>query len=184
VPEACALVRPLAEERHIRLKENSARSGRIYIWLYSRDSNSAPQLFSNAPPSKYTREVWAGRGALRAPVRASVVSIRFETRCHGISPQDLPSSLCTSHAWAPLLSSNEGRDSAWGCLNAGHGDGGTLSARKHQGPGTYHHLEMPAATATRGQVTNLPQTTIQWIHIRRAHLLRVVQRDNPSNCAA
>ena len=158
VPEACALVRPLAAERHIRLDENTATLGRAYILAdRQRLKQALINLLSNA--IKYNRD--GGQVEVTCTQKLDgQTTIEVRDTGPGIAPQDLPK------LFTPFERLNAGASDIEG---TGLGlvlsqrlvtaMGGTLSVTSTLGQGTTFTIELPQATSPEQTLTQVAQDT-------------------------
>ena len=157
VPDACALVRPLAAERDIRLLENLGDLGGSYILA---DRQRIKQVIINLVSNgiKYNRE--GGQVEIACSQKSDGrIAIAVRDTGPGISAQDL----------LKLFTPFE-RLGAAGSQIEGTGLGlvlsqrlvaameGTLTVESVLGVGTTFTIELPQTTSPEEQVTNVPET--------------------------
>jgi len=158
IPDACALVRPLAAERNIRLDENSAELNHNYVLAdRQRLKQVLINLLSNA--IKYNREggqveVYCGQKS------DGWISIAVRDTGPGISPEDLPKLFAPFERLSASASAIEG--TGLGLVLSQRlvtAMGGTLKVESTLGVGTIFTLELPQTTSPEEQLTNVPQST-------------------------
>ena len=157
VPDACALIRPLASERNIRLEENSMDLRDHYILAdRQRIKQVIINLVSNA--IKYNRE--GGQVKLICSLKSDErVTIAVHDTGPGISSEDLLKLFTPFERLGASASQIEG--TGLGLVLSQRlvtSMGGTLSVESTLGVGTTFTLEMPQTTAPEAQVTNEPET--------------------------
>ena len=158
VPEACALVRPLAAERNIRLVENTSELGTSYILAdLQRLKQVLINLLSNA--IKYNRE--GGQVEVSCdPKPDGWTSIAIRDTGPGISPRDLPKLFTPFERLDASNSAIEG--TGLGLVLSQRlvaAMGGTLSVESALGQGTTFTLALPQATPPEEQLANWPEGT-------------------------
>ena len=182
VPEACALVRPLAAERSIRLDEDLAQLGRSHILAdRQRLKQVLINLISNA--IKYNRE--GGQVEVSCEQKpGGGISIAIRDTGPGISPQDLPRLFTPFERLSASASEIEG--TGLGLVLSQRlltEMGGALSVQSTLGRGSTFTVELPQASAPAAQLANLPEGTrpvdaSQEVGLRYSVLCI---EDNPSN---
>ncbi len=182
VSDACALVRPLAAERKIRLQENLAQLNGHYVLAdRQRLKQVLINLLSNA--IKYNHE--GGQvevSCTHQPDGSNSLSVRDTGP--GISPEDLPKLFTPFERLNASSTAIEGTGLglalSQGMVTA---MGGTLSVKSILGQGSIFTIELPQATAPEERATNVPKETHSLHADKQSEQLYSVLciEDNPSN---
>ncbi len=181
VPEACALVRPLATERNIRLGANTAGlSDKHVLADRQRLKQVLINLLSNA--IKYNRE--SGQVEIACGQKPDGWTfIAVHDTGPGISPQDLPKLFTPFERLNASTSNVEGTGLGLALSQQlVKAMGGTLNVESVLGRGTTFTIELPQATAPQEQLSDLPAGAIGDTskEIEGSYSLLCIE-DNPSN---
>ncbi|RYF38912.1 MAG: response regulator, partial [Cytophagaceae bacterium] len=182
IPDVWALVRPLAQARHIRFEQKGFKVTHQYVLAdLQRFKQILINLLSNA--IKYNREGGVVEIALEFESQ-SMVSIAVRDTGPGISAQDLTKLFVPFERLDADASGVEG--TGLGLVLAKRlatAMGGQLEVSSVQGQGTTFTLKLPQTLSPAHQVTNIPEdvdfaTTA--VEIEHQHTVLYVE-DNPSN---
>ena len=179
VPEVCAMMRPLAQERSIRLDENCARCGPV-LADRQRLKQALINLVANA--IKYNREGGQVEVACEHQ-RDRHISIAVRDTGPGISREDLEKLFTPFERLSAATSQVEG--TGLGLVLSRRlvmAMGGTLTVQSTPGQGTTFFIELPEANLLCE--TSAPLT--QSVHLESQGPIERVYRvlcieDNPSN---